>query len=52
MKQLQHISETSEILEIYACNMRFHRNISLLRSRIVTAMAPTAAKTFWWGTVA
>jgi hypothetical protein len=30
--------------------MRFHRNISLLKSRIVEAMASKAGTTFWWGT--
>jgi len=29
--------------------MRFHRSISLLRSRNAAAMASTAATTFWWG---
>ena len=37
MKQLQHTSETSKTLETYTCNMRFHRNISLLRSCVTTA---------------
>jgi hypothetical protein len=46
MKQVQHTSETSETLETYACNMRFHHDISLLRSRIAAAMASTAAMTF------
>ena len=27
MKHLQHTSETSKIIETYACNMRFQRNI-------------------------
>jgi hypothetical protein len=49
MKQLQHTSETSETLETYTCNMCFHRNISLLRTRVAPAMALTAATTFWWG---
>jgi hypothetical protein len=48
MKQLQYTSETSETL----LNMRFHRNISLLRLRIAVPMASTATTTFWWGTVA
>jgi hypothetical protein len=52
IKQLQHTSETCATFEIYACNMRFNRNISLLRSRIATAMASTTATTFWWGTAA
>jgi hypothetical protein len=46
MKQLQYTSETSETLETYACNMRFHHNISLLRPRIAAPMASTAARTF------
>jgi hypothetical protein len=52
MKQWQHTSKTSETLETNAYNMRFHRNISLLRSRIAAPMVPTAATTFWWGTLA
>ena len=44
VKQLQHTSKTSETLETYACNIRFHCNISLLRSRIAAAI------TFWWET--
>ena len=47
---LQHTSETSETLETYTCNMHFHRNISLLRSRIAAAIASTGGTTFWWGT--
>jgi uncharacterized membrane protein YebE (DUF533 family) len=27
-KQLQHTSETSEILETYTCNMRFQQNLA------------------------
>ena len=34
MKHLQHISEISETIEIYSCNMRFQRNISLLLGRM------------------
>jgi hypothetical protein len=34
MKHLQHTFETSETLEIYACNMRFQRNNSLLLGRM------------------
>jgi hypothetical protein len=33
MKQLQHITETSETFEMYTCNKRFERNISLLLGR-------------------
>jgi hypothetical protein len=52
MKQLQHTSETSETLETYSCNTCFHRNISLLRLRIIAAISSAAAMTFRWGTVA
>jgi hypothetical protein len=34
MKHLQHPDETSEMLEIYACNMGFQRNVILLLERI------------------
>jgi hypothetical protein len=34
LKHLQHIFEISETLEIYASNMRFHRNITLLLGRM------------------
>ena len=34
MKHLQHTSETYEILETYACNVRFQRNISMLLGRM------------------
>jgi hypothetical protein len=34
IKHLQHTSKTIEILEIYACNMQFQRNISLLLERM------------------
>jgi hypothetical protein len=30
MKQLQHTTKTSETFEMYTCNKRFERNISLL----------------------
>ena len=33
-KRLQHTSNTSEILETYACNMHFERNITLLLGRM------------------
>jgi hypothetical protein len=46
MKQLQHTFKTSETLETYTCNTRFHINISLLKSRMTTTT------TFWWGTAA
>jgi hypothetical protein len=52
LKQLQHTSKTFETLDTYAWNMRFYRNISLLRSRIAAAMASTAPTTFWYGTAA
>ena len=39
IKQLQHTSETSKTLKTYAYNMRFHRNISLLRLCVTTATA-------------
>jgi hypothetical protein len=39
MKYLQHTSETSEKIEMYVCNMRFQRNISLMRSRVAVATA-------------
>jgi hypothetical protein len=47
IKQLQHAYETFETLEIYACSMRFHRNISLLRSRVAAATTSLVATTFW-----
>jgi hypothetical protein len=35
MKDMQHLDETSETLETYACNiMRFHRNVTLVVRRI------------------
>jgi hypothetical protein len=34
LKHLQHTSETSETIKLYACNMRFQRNISLLLGRM------------------
>jgi hypothetical protein len=34
MKHLQLTSETSKIIETYACNMHFQRNISLLLRRM------------------
>jgi hypothetical protein len=51
-KQLQHTFETSKTFETYACNIRFHRNISLLWSRVTAATALTVAVTFWCGTAA
>ena len=34
MKNLQHTSETSKIIETYSCNMRFQLNISLLLDKM------------------
>jgi hypothetical protein len=34
MKHMQHPDKTLEILEIYACNMRFQHNVTLLLERM------------------
>jgi hypothetical protein len=39
IKQWQHTSETSKTLETYACNVRFHRNIPLLKSCVTITTA-------------
>jgi hypothetical protein len=60
MKHLQHPDETSEILEIYLCNMGFQRNVILLfgrmeacrcgarRRQMELSRAPTAWATRRW----
>jgi hypothetical protein len=45
IKHLQHISEISETLETYACNMRFQCNVSLLPEQME---ARRCGPRRWW----